>query len=273
MRRVACALVSLLLAGCAPKAPEATQAPPRIVSLAPSLTEIAYAIGAGGELVGDTAYDDYPAAARALPHVADLIHADAERIAALRPTIIIALHDQEREGAEISNKLAVPVRYLPNRTLNDLYADIAGVGAASGHEREASALQRALRVKMEALAGKVQSRSRPRVLFLLGLPGFTAGKGTFIDDLIRLAGGQNVAGNIDQPYPNLSAEAILAFNPQVLIVARDTPFGPQMRRQPPWKDIEAVRAGRVLRPPTDAILERNGPRIVEGLAWLVRALM
>ena len=104
--------------------------------------------------------------------------------------------------------------------------------------------------------------------FLLGLPGFTAGKSSYISDLIALAGGDNIAGELDQPYPDLSAEAIVRADPQVIIVSNDTPFGADVRAREPWRSTTAVQRGRVLRPPNDSILERNGPRVVQGLEWL-----
>lgn len=268
------ACATLWTAGCSGKTHVASAPPagPRIVSLAPSLTEIAYAIGCGHELVGDTRYDDYPAAARALPHVADLTHVDLERLAQLQPNFVLALHDEEKEGSEITRVMHITVEYLPNRNLDDLYADIEGVGKICGPQ-EAKALAQSVRARIAALADRARrERTHPRVLFLLGLPGFTVGKHSYLSDLIALAGGVNVAGNVDQAYPNLSGEAIVAMNPDVIIVARDTPFGADVRAREPWRSTNAVRNGRVLVPPDDDILERPGPRVVDGLAWLEKAI-
>jgi iron complex transport system substrate-binding protein len=244
------------------------------VSLAPSLTEVAYAIGCGGELVGDTRYDDYPPQAIRLPHVADLSHVDLERLTQLAPTAAIALHDQEKEGSEITRGLpGVEVSYLPNRELSDVYAVIDGVGKVCGRGREARALASRLRARIGAISSRaVRSGPRPHVLYLLGLPGFTAGKNSYLNDVIVLAGGINVAGGVDQAYPNLSSEAILAMNPDVLVVARDTPFGADVRAREPWRSVAAVRNGRILTPPNDDIIERPGPRVIEGLEWLAKAL-
>jgi iron complex transport system substrate-binding protein len=230
------------------------------------LTEIAYAVGCGGELVGDTKYDDYPLPATRLPHVADLAHADLERIARLQPTAILALHDQEKEGSEIATRVHVKVEYLPNRNVTDLYADVAGVGRACGMEAQAAAYSARLRKSIESVHCSAQKR--PRVLMLLGLPGFTIGRRSYINDLIERAGGRNVASSIDQPYPNLGAEAIIAADPDVIIVSRDTPFGVDVQAREPWRSLRAVTQHRVVRPPDDDIIERNGPRIVYGLNWL-----
>ncbi|HXW50413.1 MAG TPA: helical backbone metal receptor [Candidatus Acidoferrales bacterium] len=251
----------------------AQAANPRIISLAPSLTEIAYRIGCGGELVADTTFDDYPAPARTLPHVADLITADLERISALSPSVVLALHDQEKEAGPITSQLHVPVRYLPNRDLSDLYVDIAQVGAACGREAQARALAEDLRTRIAALAREAAAyKDRPKVFFLLDLPGFTVGEHSFLDDLIRLAGGTNVAGGINVPYPDVSAEWLLQENPDVIVVAHDTQFGGDVLAQEPWRSLHAVQAGRIVRPPTDDILERDGPRIVDGLEWLIHAI-
>jgi len=245
----------------------------RIVTLAPSLTEIVYAIGCGDMLVADTSYDDYPAAARRMPHVADLVNVDLERLSALRPTEVLALHDEEREAAPIGARLHVTVRYLPNRNLDDLFVDIADVGRACGMPAAAAGLARSLQARIAAVARTASRyRDRPSVFFLLDLPGFTAGSRSFIDDLIRLAGGRNTAGGIAQAYPDVSTEALLTMDPQVLVVARDADFGPTVQASEPWRSIRAVRDGRIVRPPSDDIIERNGPRVVEGLEWLVKAI-
>ena len=269
VRRTALSLAAALATAAAPQ-PVAGE---RIVSLAPSLTEIAYAVGCGPQLIADTSYDDYPAAARNLPHVADLIAVDLERLAVLRPTLVLALHDQEREGAPLESRLSLPVRYLPNRSLDDLFVDIGAVGAACHQDRAAAALQASLRRRLAALHSRAQHfTTHPKVLFLLDLPGFTVGKNSFLDDLIRLAGGTNVAAAIDQPYPNVSSEWLLRMQPDVIIVSRATPFGAAVKATEPWRSLRAVQHGRVYTPRSDDLLQRNGPRIVEGLAWLMAAI-
>ena len=274
------ALALALAQGCSPSQPQkavpvsASGGPPRVVSLAPSLTEIAYAVGCQSALVAGTTYDDYPPAARTLPHVADLTGVDLERLSAMHPTVVVALHDQEREGAAIQSRLRVPVMFLPNRNLNDLYADIAGMGAACEREDAAARLSRSLQERIAAIARQAQSYPgpRPKVFFLLDLPAFTVGATSFIDDLIRLSGGVNTAGGIEQAYPAISAEALVQMDPDVLLVAREVRLGPRVLASEPWRSLKAVREGRVMRPPSDDIVERNGPRVVEGLIWLSRAI-
>ena len=276
-RSSAFASATLLLAvsSCAPHLPrmQATSSLPRLISLAPSLTEIVFAIGCGPDLVGDTAYDDFPAAARALPHVGDVRTADLERVAQLQPSLVLALHDEEAEASPIEHRLGVPVVYLPNRDLRDLDGDIVGVGSACGRQSQASRLKDDLDRRIASIRARSLASQPPvRVLYLLGLPGYAAGPHSFLNDMIVAAGGVNVAAAADEPYPNLSAESIVSMNPDVIIVARDTPFDAGARAREPWRSLRAVRLGRVLRPPSDDIMERNGPRIVDGLAWLQHAL-
>ncbi len=245
----------------------------RIVTLAPSLTEIVYAVGCGPQLVADTTYDDFPAAARSLPHVADLVNVDLERLSALHPTKVLALHDQEREAAPIASRLHIDVTYLPNRNIDDIFGDIQRVGQVCGTSPSAARLSRAMHARIAAVAKRAaRYRDRPRVLFLLDLPGFTAGSLSFLNDLISLAGGVNAAGTIHQAYPDVSSESVLAMDPEVLIIGRAVELGPHVLAQEPWRSISAVKNGRVLRPPSDDIVERNGPRIVEGLEWLVSVI-
>jgi iron complex transport system substrate-binding protein len=245
----------------------------RIVTLAPSLTEIAYAVDCGPQEVADTTYDDFPAGARTLPHIADLVNVDLERLSALHPTRVIALHDQEREAAPIAARLHIEVTYLPNRNIEDIFTNIKRVGELCGTSLAAARVSKSMHARIAAVAKKAaRYRDRPRVFFLLDLPGFTAGSLSFLNDLIVLAGGVNTAGAIHQAYPNISSESVLAMDPEVLIVGRAVQFGPQVLAQEPWRSIRAVKSGRVLRPPSDDIVERNGPRIVEGLEWLVTAI-
>ena len=240
-----------------------------MISLAPSLTEIAFAIGCGDALVGDTTFDDYPVAAKALPHVGDLVHADLERIAQLQPTIVLALHDEEREGATITEHLHLPIVYLPNRNIRDLYADIDGVASACRRVQQGASLSAQLRARIERVARSSAKAGRhPRVLYLLGLPGFTAGKRSYLDDVISLAGGVNVAGDVDQPYPDLSEESIIRADPDVIVVSKSVGFNADVQAREPWRSLRAVMTKRVIHPPDDSILERDGPRLVDGLEWL-----
>jgi iron complex transport system substrate-binding protein len=269
-RALAIASIVVAVAGCSlrqPMQPKAHAAgPPRVISLAPSLTEIAFAIGCGDKLVGDTAYDNYPPQAKSLPHVADLAHADLERIAQLQPTAILALHDQEKEGAQIAARIPVQIEYLPNRNLDDLYTDVEGVGAACELRERARAYERELRDAIKR--ARCSQTGGPRVFVLLGLPGFTVGRRSYINDLIDIAGGRNVAASIDQPYPNLGAEAIIKADPDIIVVSKDTPFGADVQKRQPWASLRAVREHRIIGPPNDDIIERNGPRVVQGLRWL-----
>jgi iron complex transport system substrate-binding protein len=121
-------------------------------------------------------------------------------------------------------------------------------------------------------ARALNARPKLKVLYLLGLPGYAAGPHSFLNDMIVAAGGTNVAGSADEPYPNLSAEAIVNMDPDVIIVSHSTPFDADVRAREPWRSLRAVRTGRVLRPPSDDIMERDGPRIVSGLAWLHNVL-
>jgi iron complex transport system substrate-binding protein len=272
LQLICCIAIALTCAaGCG--SARGTASPPRasrVVSLAPSLTEIAYAIGCGGEVAADTSFDDYPPAARDLPHVADLTHVDLERLAQIGPTAVLALHDEEKEGSEIVAAFpGMSIAYLPNRNLDDLYADITGVGAICNRSADAAALREKLSKRIREIARRASAAGvKPRVLYLLGLPGFTAGKPSFVNDLIGLAGGINIAGGLDQAYPDLSAEAIVVSKPDIIIVAHDTPFGADVRAREPWLSLDAVRDARVVTVPDDDLVERLGPRIADGLAWL-----
>lgn len=286
-RTVCLALTATLLAVGAPAAAagvrdmtgRAVGVPPavrRIVSLAPSLTEILFALGAGDLTVGVTDFCDYPPAAGAKPKVGTVLAPNPEVVLTLHPDLVLATTEGNRqETILLLERLGLPVFVVRPEGLDGVYASIQAVGRLLGRPTRARALVEVMRSRVRWVAEQVARRPRVRVLYVLWPdPLITAGRGSVIDDLVRLAGGENVAGRIALRYPRLGLEEVLRVDPEVILLAGmgARPLRPEaVQGWEGWQVLRAVRAGRVQSLDGD-LLHRSGPRIVEGLEAMARAL-
>lgn len=244
----------------------------RLVSLSPATTENVFALGAGDRLVGVTTACDWPAAARRIAKIGDFQRPAWERIAALRPdgAVVESATLPDAEVRALERRLGCPLVVLRTRSLAELDRTLTTLGAACGRQAEASALRGRLARRRAAVEARVAGRPRPSVFVEVSpSPLYAAGKGSFVDDLVRVAGGRNVVeGN--EPFPVVSKERLLAWNPEVLVIAQSTHF-PARTFAPPLDTIAAVRSGRVVRVDPD-LLFRPTPRLLDGLETLARAL-
>ncbi|CBE69132.1 MAG: ABC transporter substrate-binding protein [Candidatus Methylomirabilis oxygeniifera] len=252
--------------------------PKRIMSLTPSNTEILFALGAEDRIVAVEQWSDFPPAAKAKPRVTPF-NPSLEQIVSLSPDLILSTYG----GAESLLPLGrhgIQVMIFAPRTLDDIYRNILLMGRIVDAEARAEDLVRAMRQRVAAVVAKVRDAPRPKVFIELdgsdpGRP-FTAGPGSFIDILIRLAGGINIAADSQTAWPQFSLEELIRADPD-LIILRDTrtSLNSQMpdlvARRPGWKGIRAVRMGAIAPINSDTI-SRPGPRIVEGLELLARLL-
>lgn len=239
----------------------------RIVSLAPSLTETLFAVGAGRQVVGVDTYSTRPAAARALPHVGSMAAIDSEVILGLHPDLVVGMTSSAPQLAGFAN-LGIATRALPIDTLADCYDIIAELGRLSGHLPEATRLATRIRAHLARVARATAGLPEPRALVIIDTgPIFVAGAGSYLDALLRAAHVINLAGGVHATFPQISAEAVEASDPDVLVMGDDEtlPAGP------PWSRIRAVRERRIVRLNADD-LARPGPRIVDALDALVRAI-
>jgi iron complex transport system substrate-binding protein len=251
--------------------PAAAAAPPRIVSLIPSLTEDLFAIGAGAQVVGVSQFTDYPAAATRLPQVASFSSIDAEKIARLRPDAVVGIPSQNAQVGDL-RRLGLRVVLMRDDSFGDIFADLATLGRLTGHATQAAALSASLRSQTAKLVRGVPPGPRPSVFVVLGVaPIFTAGDRSYIAHLIALAGGHNGAQGLRAPYDRYSDEALLATQPDAIVTDRSSGLSTVLTR-PPWAALRAVRGGRVYVLADAALLERPGPRYNQGLAWLIARL-
>jgi cobalamin transport system substrate-binding protein len=246
----------------------------RVISLAPNLTEIVFAVGAGDSLVGNTTYCDYPAEAKAVTKVGDSLQPSLERIIALRPQLVLIstasqlevftrqLHDQN-----------IAVFVTDPHDLEGVFRSIEQVGAILGQTEQSSSLVKRLRDRTNAVQQAVQNTKPVRVFYQTsGEPLYTIGKDAFVTDLIRRAGAVSVTADVPGAWPKYSNESALAARPDAIILptggsmgAANSTVAEALRNSP------AVLAGRVYKI-NDDHLARPGPRLVDGLEEMARAL-
>lgn len=251
------------------------QAPPRrIISLAPSLTEILFALGAGDAVVGVTEYADYPPEAQKKTSVGAGLDPNLEVIVALRPDLVLASADTNRWDTLIQlEQLRIPVYGVKAVRVEGVFASIGKVGEAIGRRRQAERLIAEMRQRMAAVLDRVRELAKPKVLYAVWIdPLIVAGRGTVIDDLLRMAGAENIVQTTG--FPRYGLEEVLAHPPDVIILASDR-GGLQdwkfLRRLPVWREIPTVREGAV-RIIDANVVNRPGPRIAEAVELLARLL-
>ena len=246
--------------------------PMRIVALAPSITEVVFALGAEDRLVGVTRFSDYPEAAKTLPRVGSYVQLDLEKIVSLAPDLCIAVKD----GNPISvvrrlEALGVPVYAVDPRNVDAVIATIGEIGRLLDAETRARTLSAALRDRIDTVRKKAAGAAhRPKVFFQIGItPIVSVGTDTFIHELIELGGGVNLAAG-PTPYPRFSREQVLAMAPEIFIItsmARGETFTRVKAEWEKWPSMPAIASGRIHLVDSD-LFDRASPRLVEGLELL-----
>lgn len=242
----------------------------RAVTLAPHATELIYAAGAGGYLVGTVLGSDYPAAARALPVIGDGTQPDAERVAAARPDLLIAWQPSAAEPlARVMDKLGVPVFYSDPLTLAAIPGAVERMGQLFGTEPVAQAAALDMRARLDALKARYAGRRPVRVFVQAGLdPIYTLNDSSIVSDALRLCGGVNVFGQAPIVAPQVTLEGVLAARPEVVLAGVSRPED-TARNLAAWQamGLPAARQGHVYGVNADA-LYRPGPRLIDAAETL-----
>jgi iron complex transport system substrate-binding protein len=250
--------------------------PERVVALAPNLTEIAYAVGAGDQLVGRTRYADYPPEAEGLEIVGTYVNLNTERIALMRPDLCLAVRDgTPLHALRDLERLGIPVFAVTTDTLDEIMTAVLALGDVLDHAPEAEAIVDEMRRDLDGISRlTAAAASTPRVFYQISArPIISCGRGTHVDELIRLAGGVNLAAGTGG-YPRFGEEQVLALNPDVVILSsmdRNGQIHEARRFWEQWPQIRAVAGDRVVQLDSD-LLDRPTPRMVKGLKQLVQAL-
>jgi iron complex transport system substrate-binding protein len=285
--------LSLLLAACAPAAggtgpltftdglgrQVSLKGPAQhVVSLAPSNTEILFAIGAGPQTIGRDEFSDYPPEAKNLPSVGGSMgQYSTEAIVALKPDLVLAAEINSPELVKQLEDLGLTVYYLKNpKTLEEMYTNLEIVGQLTG--KDAAPVVQGLKARVQAVDEKVMPlSSRPSVFYEIDATDpakpYTYGPGSFGDLLIARAGGYNIGHELSDPYPQMSLEQIVVANPSIILLG-DSNWGTtadNVTSRPGWESVSAVQNKQIF-PIDDNLISRPGPRLVDGLEQLAKLL-
>lgn len=265
-------LLATLTSDPAPAAEEAGAARLRIVTLAPHLAELLYAVGAGDTLVGVSAYTDYPAAAAALPVIGDAFAIDQERLAMLEPDLLLAW--KSGTPANVIDRIAARgyrIEIIETRGLQEIATALERIGELTGRQREAAHAANAFRAALQLLEEQHRGAAPVRVFYQVSdRPLYTVNGAHYVSELIDICGGNNVFADLNDLAPLVDVEAVLARSPEVLLASDDNTtdaFAVWGR----WPEMPANRFGNHFFLPADEI-GRATPRLLQAGASLCRAL-
>jgi len=238
----------------------------RIVSLAPHITEMLFAAGAGNQVVGAVQYSDYPDAAKKIARVGGYTSVDMEKVAALKPDLVVAWKSGNR-GAHLDKlrALGIPVFINEPRRIDDVARSIAQLGKLAGTDSAGEAAAQAFRKRHAALAAKYSARPPVRIFYeAWNRPLMTINGEHLISDVIRLCGGDNVFAKLPMLAPTIDAEAVLAAMPEVIVASGMGEGRPEwLDDWRKWTKLPAVAQGNLFFIPPDQI-QRHTPRILDG---------
>ncbi|HNS91997.1 cobalamin-binding protein [Thauera sp.] len=242
----------------------------RIVSLAPHVTELLFAAGAGEHVVGVVAYSDYPPAARELPQVGSYTQVDLEAVARLRPDLVVGWRSGNRgQHLERLQALGIPIWINEPRSLDDVARSLESLGALAGSSTVANANASAFRQRHAELRARYSEQAPVRTFYQIwNRPLMTINDEHLIADVIRLCGGQNVFGTLPQLAPTIGVEGVLAANPEAIVASGMGEARPEwLDEWKRWPALAATAADNLFFVPPD-LLQRHTPRILDGAQQL-----
>lgn len=279
----------MLLAGCGSKAGtdvgedskifkdvlgrevEIKETPERIISLTPAVTEILFELGLDERIIGVTEYCNYPEAALKKPKMGGFANPNIELVVDAEPHIVFVAAGVQMELIERLEQLGITVFCLDAESVDQVIKNIQMTGEIMGVPEAAQKLTSEMQAKVDAVVLKVKDQERPVVFFeVWDEPLMSAGPGTFINSLIELAGGQNLAGDTDTRYPQLSMELLFERDPDVYI-ANNFHKQSDIMARPGYENLTAVKTGRV-HTIDDDLVTLPGPRVVLGLEEMARII-
>ncbi len=254
------------------------QAPQRIVSFGPSITEILFALSLEEKVVGVSNYCDYPEAATLKPKIGDAFNPSLERIVELEPDLVLTVK-QEQLNREL-DALGIKFMVLDPEDIDGIWGDIELVGEITGTEKKAEELIEDMQDSISQVIALMEDAPEVRVFFIidatdLTLP-WTAGTGSFIDALITMAGGENIAAKAQGAWVQFSLEQIVSADPEIIVIQTMTGGIPTVSKEgleehPVWGEMSAVKQGNICFINGD-LVSRPGPRIVQGLEEMAKII-
>lgn len=250
-----------------------TTPPQRIVSAAPSATELAFAVGLGDEVVAVDKFSNYPSAATSRTSIGSYTQPDLEAILGAKPDLVLVTDVHLADLVPTLDAQKIPTLVLAAKNIEGILLDLELLGRVGGQQAKADELVSQLRARIAAVEAKVAGSDPVPVFYELDPTLFTPGPGTFIDDIIRRAGGRNIAAGATTAYPQLSSEEVIAANPAVIILADEVAgvTADAVAARPGWSKVSAVTTKRIVAIDAD-IGSRPGPRVVDALEQIAAAL-
>ena len=273
-------LTCLSLTACRPASqqPAIPKSPARIVSLAPSLTEIVCALGAGNLLVGRTSVCNYPPDILTnVPVIGDFGVPSTELLLTAKPSLIIDVALADESISQRFSSLGLRRERVPCQRLDDIPGALETIGQMVANTAKAQDLARHLRTEIARLRQAATNQTRRPTIFIeiWNDPFYTVGSNSFLSELIYLAGGRNIGDEIDREYYQVSSEWVVARNPDIIFcfyMTGDTSPRNGVMSRTGWATVSAVRNGRVYAGFDNDILLRPGPRVLAGIAALRKAI-
>ena len=246
----------------------ASAAPPqRIISTIPCITETLYALGLEDKIVGVTENCNYPANAMNKEKVGREI-VNAEKVISLKPDLILMLEDAQRPDIEKLKKFKLPVKTINPHSVEEVIKVIGDIGEITGTKEKANEITADIRSRLERVRQKSSNWPRPKVFLVVGYrPLITTGQGTFIGDILHLAGGENIVKNARSPYPEWSMETLLKDDPEVIVIMDGVVEQREVMSDRRWASLSAVRNNRIIFIDPD-IISRPGPRVINAVELL-----
>jgi iron complex transport system substrate-binding protein len=252
--------------------------PQRIVSHVPSITETLYALGLGDRIVGVSDYCDYPEEAKSKPKVGGYYTPNIEVIAALSPDLILTDGYNTDFIAKLES-LGIAFAVIQPNNIDDILKDIELLGDVTKEQKKADELINDMRSRVGAVTARVSGAPQPKVFYVFDATDptkpWTAGPGSFADELIQIAGGENIAAHAQDAWIQLNMEELVSSDPDIILV--DTIMGTavispsEIKALPGWQDITAVKENRIYTVNGD-LVNRSGPRIVQGLEDIAKII-
>jgi len=251
--------------------------PMTIVSLAPNNTEVLFALGLGNKVIGVTTYCDYPEEAASKEIIGDYSGNNLEKIVELNPDLVLAYGPGDEEENKILRDAGIIVLGFLPETIGSVIQDIETVGKITGKDKEASEIVKSMMDKKDEILEKVKDLEGLKVFYEIWHdPLMAAGKGSFMDQLITLAGGTNIAEDADGAYPTYDLEQLVEKNPDIFLGAQDTPDKTveSVKIRPGFESIEAIKNNRIyIFEGNEAnLVSRPGPRIIDALELIAKSI-
>lgn len=248
------------------------QEPKRIVSLAPSVTELIFALGAGDKVVGVTEYDTYPEEVKDIAKVGGFEGPNIELITAQKPDLVFASNLSGKEEMETIEKMGIPVVMIEARSIDDIYKSIEIIGKITDTEEKGKEIIEEMKNRIQEISDKVKDKPKVKVYNLVDINGnWTGGKGTFIHEIINLAGGTNIAEDLEG-WVQYSIEELVRKNPDVIVMPSYAGDVDSIKNMEGFKDTNAVKNDNIYVVSNDDLISRATNRIVLGLEEIAKFL-